>query len=162
MRNGSSGGRSLSVYYFLRIVHRNDDRENFFRDFANIICIESLFKPIRVINRTNSWVIWTRTSEDIAYFWSLPALPLKKLPHEEITGACDHIFVTRIKCECVHISDHVPVDHDSISRAAKRFSSNKSLNLCSFCMKFISPKQRQGIFGISGVSQPQILPPQQR
>jgi len=35
--------------------------------------------------------------------------------------ACDQIFVTRIKCECVHISDHVPVDHDSISSAAKRF-----------------------------------------
>ena len=60
--------QNTKTVHFLRVVHQNAVRENFFRDFGEIICIESLFKPIRIINRTNSWVIWTRTSEDIAHF----------------------------------------------------------------------------------------------
>ena len=46
--------QNTKIVHFLRMVHRNVDRENFFRDFGKIICIESLFKQIRVINRTNS------------------------------------------------------------------------------------------------------------
>ena len=46
--------QNTKTVHFLRVVHQNAVRENFFRDFGKIICIESLFKPIRVINRTNS------------------------------------------------------------------------------------------------------------
>ena len=69
--------QNTRIVHFLRMVHRNAVRENFVRDFGKIICFESLFKPIRVINRTNSWVIWTRTSEDIAHFWRWHATPPK-------------------------------------------------------------------------------------
>ena len=50
---------------FLRMDHRNVVHENFFRGLGDMICTKHLFKPIRVINRTNSWAIWTRTTEDI-------------------------------------------------------------------------------------------------
>ena len=33
--------------------------ENFLNDFQYIIWIENIFNPIRVINRANSWAIWT-------------------------------------------------------------------------------------------------------
>ena len=67
--------------HFLRTGHRNVVRENFFRGFGDIKCSKSLFQPIRVINRTNSWAIWTRTSEDIDHFKKWPAPPpLKKIP----------------------------------------------------------------------------------
>ena len=61
--------------HFLRTDHRNVVHENFFRGLGDIICIKNLFKPIRVINRTNSWAIWTRISEDIDHFSKLPAPP---------------------------------------------------------------------------------------
>ena len=65
--------------HFLRTDHRNVVHENFFRDFGDIICIKNLFRPIRVINRTNSWAIWTRIGEDIDHFSKWPAPPpLKK------------------------------------------------------------------------------------
>ena len=41
--------QSTKIVHFLRIVHQDVVLENFFKDFAKIICIESLFKPIRVI-----------------------------------------------------------------------------------------------------------------
>ena len=64
---------------FLRTNHRNVVHENFFRGLGDIICIKNLFKLIRVINRTNSWAIWTRISEDIDHFSKRPATPpLKK------------------------------------------------------------------------------------
>ena len=64
--------------HFLRTDHRNVVHENFFRDFGDIICIKNLFRPIRVINRTNSWAIWTRISEDIDHFSKWPANPPRK------------------------------------------------------------------------------------
>ena len=63
---------------FLRTDHRNVVHENFFRDLGDIICIKNLFKPIRVINRTISWAIWTRTSEDIDHLKKWPATPPPK------------------------------------------------------------------------------------
>ena len=39
---------------FLWTDHRNVVHENFFRGPEDMICIKNLFKPIRVINRTNS------------------------------------------------------------------------------------------------------------
>ena len=63
--------QNTKIVHFLRMVHRDAVREKFFRDFGKIICIESLFKPIRVINRTNSRSIWTRTDEDIKIFSKL-------------------------------------------------------------------------------------------
>ena len=69
--------------HFLRTDHRNVVHENFFRDFGDIICIKNLFRPIRVINRTNSWAIWTRIGEDIDHFSKWPANPptkKKKIP----------------------------------------------------------------------------------
>ena len=64
--------------HFLRTDHRNVVHENFFRDFGDIICIKNLFRPIRVINRTNSWAIWTRIGEDIDHFSKWPANPPTK------------------------------------------------------------------------------------
>ena len=61
--------------HFLRTDHQNVVHENFFRDFGDIICIKNLFRPIRVINRTNSWAIWTRIGEDINHFSKWPATP---------------------------------------------------------------------------------------
>ena len=68
--------------HFLRTDHRNVVHENFFRDFGDIICIKNLFRPIRVINRTNSWAILTRIGEDIDHFSKWPANPptKKKFP----------------------------------------------------------------------------------
>ena len=51
-----------TINIFLR---RTIVRENFFRVFGDVILHESLFKPIRVINRTNSRSIWTRLCEDM-------------------------------------------------------------------------------------------------
>ena len=39
---------------FLSMDHRNVVHENFLRGLGDIICTKNLFKPIRVINRTNS------------------------------------------------------------------------------------------------------------
>ena len=39
---------------FLRMDHQYVVHENFFRGLGNIIFIKNLFKPIRVINHTNS------------------------------------------------------------------------------------------------------------
>ena len=64
--------------HFLRTDHRNVVHENFFRGLGDIICIKNLFKPIRVINRTNSWAIWTPTSEDIDHLKKRPANPPPK------------------------------------------------------------------------------------
>ena len=61
--------------HFLRTDHRNVVHKNFFRDFGDTICIKNLFRPIRVINRTNSWAIWTRIGEDIDHFSKWPAPP---------------------------------------------------------------------------------------
>ena len=64
--------------HFLRTDHRNVVHENFFRGLGDIICIKNLFKPIRVINRTNSWAIWTRISEDVDHFSKRHAPPVGK------------------------------------------------------------------------------------
>ena len=58
--------------HFLITDHRNVVPENFFR---------GLLKSIRVINRTNSWAIWTRISEVIDHFSKRPATPPKKNSH---------------------------------------------------------------------------------
>ena len=63
--------------HFLRTDHRNVVHENFFRGLGDIIYTKNLFKSIRVINRTNSWAIWTRISEDIDHFKKRPATSLK-------------------------------------------------------------------------------------
>ena len=61
--------------HFLRTGHPNVVHENLFRGLGDIICIKYLFNPIKVINRTNSSAIWTRTSEDIDHFEKWPATP---------------------------------------------------------------------------------------
>ena len=84
--------------HFLRTDHRNVVHENFFRDFGDIICIKNLFRPIRVINRTNSWAIWTRIGEDIDHFSKWPATsPLKKNSHVFGKFSAFDIDVTCIK-----------------------------------------------------------------
>ena len=63
--------------------HRNVVRENFFRDIADVMLVRNLFKPIRVINRTNSRPIWTPTCEDIDHNAKMSSFtpPKKKNPH---------------------------------------------------------------------------------
>ena len=88
--------QNTKIVHFLRMVHRNAVREIFFRDFGKIICIESLFKPIRVINRTNSRAIWTRIGEDIDHLSKRPAAPspqlLAVLEKLMILGKMNRIF----------------------------------------------------------------------
>ena len=38
---------------FRRTDHRNVLREIFFKDLGGVLCIENLFRPVRLINRTN-------------------------------------------------------------------------------------------------------------
>ena len=67
---------------FLRTDHRNHVRENFFKDFLDILWIKNMFKPIRTINRTDSRSIWTRICEDIDHIVKIPSPPpLKKNSH---------------------------------------------------------------------------------
>ena len=68
---------------FLRMDHRNVVHENFFRGLGDIICIKNLFKPIKVINRTNFWAISTRINQDIDHFSKRHAPPPEKLPFVE-------------------------------------------------------------------------------
>ena len=70
--------------HFLRTDYGNVVHENFFRDFGDIICIKNLFRPIRVINRTNSWAIWTRIGEDIDHFSKWPANPPTKKKNSQV------------------------------------------------------------------------------
>ena len=53
--------------HFLMAYYRKVVRENFFSVFGNIKLVESLFRTIRFINRTNSRPIWTRTGEERYY-----------------------------------------------------------------------------------------------
>ena len=45
---------------FLRTDLQNLARKNFLEDFLDILWVESGFKPIRAISRTDSEVSWTR------------------------------------------------------------------------------------------------------
>ena len=64
---------------FLTTDHRNVVRENFFRDIEGVTLVRNLFRPIRIINRTNSRTIWTPTYEDIDHNGKRTSFaPLKK------------------------------------------------------------------------------------
>ena len=67
---------------FLTTDHRNVVLENFFSDVGDVMLVTNLFKPIRVINRTNSRPIWTPTCEDIDLNTKIPSFtpPKKKSP----------------------------------------------------------------------------------
>ena len=49
--------------HFLTAYHQKVVRENFFRGFGDILSIKNMFKPIRIINRSHSQLIWTCTGE---------------------------------------------------------------------------------------------------
>ena len=49
--------------HFLTAYHQKVVRENFFRGFGDILSIKNTFKPIRIINRSHSQLIWTCTGE---------------------------------------------------------------------------------------------------
>ena len=57
-------------------------RENFFKGFGDVLSIKNMFKPIRIINRSHSQLIWTRAGENetIEKRWITypPQIPLKK------------------------------------------------------------------------------------
>ena len=98
--------------HFLRTGHRNVVRENFFWGFGDMTSIKNLFKPIRVINRTNSWGIWTRASEDIDDLKKRPAtLPPKKNSHmlKEKKLKIFNVFLSIFKAilACFWRFDHV-------------------------------------------------------
>ena len=73
--------------HFFGLVVRTDLRDltikKYFHDFSNIILFQNIFKPIRVINRTDPRIIWTRLSEDIYRFTKLPSLPSQKFPSSQ-------------------------------------------------------------------------------
>ena len=48
--------------------HRNIVREIFFSDIEDVMLGKKLFKPIRLINCTNSEPIWTPTCEDSGHY----------------------------------------------------------------------------------------------
>ena len=64
---------------------------NFFQVFSDALQVENIFKPIKVINRTDSHVIWTCISRDIAHLEKygsrrLEYRGLKKNSHMENRG----------------------------------------------------------------------------
>ena len=50
---------------FLTTDHRNVVRENFFRHIGDVMLVLNLFRPTRVINRTNSRLICRPKCKDI-------------------------------------------------------------------------------------------------
>ena len=59
-------------------------RVKFFRDIGDVTLVGNLFRPIRIINRTNSRTIWTPTCEDIGHIAKSTSFPPpKKNPHIE-------------------------------------------------------------------------------
>ena len=68
---------------FLTMDHRNVILENFFSDIGDVMLVRNFFRPIRVINRTNSRPIWTLPCEDIRHIAKNPSNPppKKKNPH---------------------------------------------------------------------------------
>ena len=67
----------------MRTDLRNVTSKKYLIDFSNIILFQNIFKPIRVINLTDSQIIWTRLSEDIYRFTKLPSLPSQKFPSSQ-------------------------------------------------------------------------------
>ena len=62
--------------------HRNVVLEIFLSDIGDVMLVENLFRPIRVINRTTSQPIWTPTCEDIGHIVKSTSFgPPKKNPH---------------------------------------------------------------------------------
>ena len=59
---------NTNIIYFLSTGRQNVVCQNVCRDFGGIMYIRILFKLVRVLNRTNFWAIWIRTSEDIGHF----------------------------------------------------------------------------------------------
>ena len=49
--------------HFLTAYHQKVVREIFFRGFGDVLSIKNMFKPIRIINRSHSQLIWTRTGQ---------------------------------------------------------------------------------------------------
>ena len=79
--------------------HRNVVRENFFRDIGGVTLVRNLFRPIRIINRTNSRTIWTPTYEDIDHNGKKTSFPPpKKNPHQHISVHLLFVFHTYIFC----------------------------------------------------------------
>ena len=71
-------------------------RENFLKDFLDILLIKNMFKMIRAINRTDSRSIWTRLGEDIDHIGKIASNPpLKK----EIPTCCLKGQQVLTKCE---------------------------------------------------------------
>ena len=61
--------------HFLKTDLQNVVRKNFLEDFSDTLWVENMFRPIRVINRTDSEVIWTRICEDIDHLSKTPSIP---------------------------------------------------------------------------------------
>ena len=77
--------KAKKVYFrwFVRTDLRNRTSKKYCNDFLNIIWFETIFKPIRIINRTDSHAIWTRLGGDIDHFETVPRIcpPKKKNSH---------------------------------------------------------------------------------
>ena len=73
--------------HFLKTDLQNVVRKNFLEDFSDTLWVENMFRPIRVINRTDSEVIWTRICEDIDHFEN-PACTTPENSHIFKIGYC--------------------------------------------------------------------------
>ncbi len=65
--NDHGKAENAVFYHFLEGVPMKTRPRNFFQDFSDALQVENIFKPIKVINRTDSHVIWTCISRDIAH-----------------------------------------------------------------------------------------------
>ena len=72
--------------HFLKTDLQNVVRKNFLEDFSDTLWVENMFRPIRVINRTDSEVIWTRICEDIDHLSKPPANPPLKKKFPSVVG----------------------------------------------------------------------------
>ena len=70
--------------HFLKTDLQNVVRKNFLEDFSDTLWVENMFRPIRVINRTDSEVIWTRICEDIDHLSKTPANPFPPQKNSQV------------------------------------------------------------------------------
>ena len=107
--------------HFLRANNENLVSEIFFKDLMYAIWMQNMLKPIRAINHTDSWVIWTRICQDIADFGNrlCNPPPPKKIP------SCWWIFLAN--------ADNIIMVDFSWKYAFKSSSAHERI----FCWKLI-------------------------
>ena len=108
------------------------------RNVGGVTLVRNLFRPIRIINRTNSRTIWTPTYEDIGHIAKSPSNtpPKNKSPH--VHKAHKKIYMPFKKNLLQKITTKKPTLH---IRSTSKFNS---MNSCTvYCFAFIPVRSRR-------------------